>query len=354
MIKYLGSKRLLLPHILDSIGALPDVRRVLDLFSGTARVGHALKQRGYVVHSNDHNAYAATLAACYVAADARRWRGRAERVLAELDRLPGEPGWFTATYCERSRFLQPMNGARVDAIRERIATLGLEPPLEAIALTSLVEAADRVDSTTGLQMAYLKQWAPRSHQPLTLRCPEIVPGAGSASCLDAIEAAGRVEADVAYLDPPYNQHSYLGNYHIWESLVRWDKPEVYGVAMKRIDVRERPSAFNRRGGIEAAFRAVLATVRARWLLVSFNDEGHMGLDLVRGILGAEGELTELAIEHPRYIGHRIGIYNPKGERVGEPGKARNREHLFRVDRAAVTALRSPAAGSTRRVAVAAP
>ncbi|MFI5372910.1 MAG: DNA adenine methylase [Candidatus Eisenbacteria bacterium] len=354
MIKYLGSKRLLLPHILESAHALTGVRRVLDLFSGTARVGHAFKQRGYRVHANDHNAYAATLAACYVAADARRWRPRAERLIAELDRLPGCAGWFTETYCVRSRYLQPANGARVDAIRDRIAALGLEPPLEAIALTSLVEAADRVDSTTGLQMAYLKQWSPRSHQPLALRVPEVAPGPGSASCLDAAVAAARYEADLVYLDPPYNQHSYLGNYHVWESLVRWDRPDVYGVAMKRVDVRERGSAFNRRGGIEDAFRAVIAAVRARWLLVSFNDEGHLGLDTVRDILGAQGGLTEQSMEHPRYIGHRIGIYNPKGVRVGEPGRSRNREHLFMVDRAVAPARVARVAGSVRRVAVAAP
>ena len=357
MIKYLGSKRRVLPHILESVEELPRGLRVLDLFSGTARVGLALKQRGHRVHANDHNAYAAVLAGCYVAADARRWRSRAARLIAELDRLPGRAGWFTETYCVRSRFLQPANGARVDAIRERIASLALEPPLVAIVLTSLIEAADRVDSTTGLQMAYLKQWAPRSHHALELRVPELAPGPGSASCLDAAEAALAFEADLVYLDPPYNQHSYLGNYHVWESVVRWDRPEVYGVAMKRVDVRERASEFNRRGSIEAAFRAVVAAAKARWLLVSFNDEGYLSLDAVRGILGAEGEVREMAIEHPRYIGHRIGIYNPKGERVGEPGPARNHEHLFRVDRAAVAARvkrLGRAAGSPRRVAVAAP
>ena len=66
-----------------------DVRTVLDLFSGTARVGHALKARGYRVHANDHNAYAAALATCYVAADRTRWGVRAERLIAELDQLPG-------------------------------------------------------------------------------------------------------------------------------------------------------------------------------------------------------------------------------------------------------------------------
>ena len=306
-------------------------RTALDLFSGTSRVGHALKRAGVRVHANDHNTYAHALAGCYVAADARRWREPAERLIAELDALPGRAGWFTETYAVRSRYLQPENAARAEAIRARIAALALPPELEAIALTSLVEAADRVDSTVGLQMAYLKRWSARSLQPLRLRVPDVLPGEGSASCLDANEAAERFEADVAYLDPPYNQHSYLGNYHVWETLVRGDQPEVYGVACKRADVRERGSAFNRRASMESAFAAVLERVRARRLVVSFNDEGYLALPRLRELLAARGEVRELSVEHPRYIGHRLGVYNLRGEKVGEPGPARNREHLFVVE-----------------------
>ncbi len=346
MIKYLGSKRLLLPHILDEIGRLDGVRTVLDPFSGTARVAHALKARGLRVHANDHNAYAATLATAYIQADRRRWLAPARRLIAELDALPGRPGWFTETFCERSRYLQPANGARVDAIRERIAALALAPELEAVALTSLMEAADRVDSTVGVQMAYLKRWAPRSSRPLRLRVPEMLPGRGSASCLDAREAAARHPADLVYLDPPYNQHSYLGNYHVWESLVRWDKPDVYGVAMKRVDVRERTSPFNRRGEIAGALRAVLDAARARHLVVSFSDEGHLTVDEVRALLAGRGTLRIAEVPHRRYIGSRIGIYNPRGEKVGVPGRTRNREHLFVVTTgraAGRTAARRPAA-----------
>src|SRR5262245_9370369 len=330
MIKYLGSKRVLLPRILEHVAPLAGVRTVLDLFSGTSRVAHALKGAGFRVHANDHNSYAATLATCYVQADRRRWLEKATRLIAELDALPGEPGWFTETFCVRSRYLQPMNGARVDAIRNGIAALDLPPELEAIALVSLMEAADRVDSTTGVQMAYLKQWAARSHQPLRMRVPELLEGEGGASCLEAIEAARAFPADLVYLDPPYNQHSYLGNYHVWESLVRWDKPDVYGVAMKRTDVRERPSAFNRRGEIEGALREVVAAVRARWLLVSFSDEGHLTPEAVEGILEQRGPVERLAMPYKRYVGHQIGIYNPDGVKVGTPGHGRNREMLFLV------------------------
>ena len=334
MIKYLGSKRLLVPQLLAVLTA-GGARTALDLFSGTSRVGQAMKRAGLRVHANDHNAYADVFARCYVAADGARWRGKAERVLAELDSLPGEPGWFTDTYCVRSRYLRPENGARVEAIRARIATLALEPELEAIALTSLIEAADRVDSTVGVQMAYLKAWATRALNPLRLRMPELIAGEGSASCLDAVEAAGRFAADVVYLDPPYNQHSYLGNYHVWETLVRWDRPEVYGVACKRTDVRERGSAFNRRGAMEAAFVAVLDRVCAPRIVVSFSDEGFLTLPRLRELLASRGVVTECSIDHPRYIGHRLGVYNPRGEKVGEPGPARNREHLFVLECAAV-------------------
>jgi adenine-specific DNA-methyltransferase len=338
LIKYLGSKRRLIERIVARVDACEGVRSVLDLFSGTSRVGHALKARGYRVHANDHNAYALALGRCYVAADARAWGERAARLIAELDALPGRPGWFTETYCVRARFLQPENGARVDAVRERIARLSLPPELEAIALTSLMEAADRVDSTVGLQMAYLKSWAARSHQPLRLRVPELLEGEGSASGLDAREAAARFPADLAYLDPPYNQHSYLGNYHVWESLVRWDRPEVYGVAMKRTDVRTRGSDFNRRGAHAEAFREVLERVRARWLVVSFSDEGFLPLASVRALLAGRGAVTEAAVANPRYIGHKIGIHDLRGRKVGTPGPARNREHLFVVDTCAAVPL----------------
>jgi adenine-specific DNA-methyltransferase len=341
VIKYLGSKRVLMSRIVAEVQALPGVRTVLDLFSGTSRVGHALKSRGYRVHANDHNAYAAALATTYVQADRQRWLKPAHRLIAELDALPGRAGWFTETFCARARYLQPENGARVDAIRERIASLSLEPELEAIALTSLMEAADRVDSTVGVQMAYLKRWAPRSFQPLRLRVPELLDGPGSASCLDAHEAAGRFPADLAYLDPPYNQHSYLGNYHVWESLVRWDKPEVYGVAMKRVDVRERGSDFNRRGAIGAALDAVLGAVEARYLIVSFSNEGYLTVDALRAMLAERGRVRVAEMPHRRYIGSQIGIYNPQGEKVGRPGRRTNREHLFVVETGMVPSGQNP-------------
>jgi adenine-specific DNA-methyltransferase len=330
MIKYIGSKRVLVPRILDVLGALSRVKSVIDLFSGTARVGHALKRSGYRVVANDHNAYAHTLARCYVAADAARVREPASRILRDLSRLPGDPGYFTATFCESSRFFQPKNGARIDAIRNAIARMSLDPELEAVVLVSLMEAADRVDSTTGVQMAYLKSWAPRAHNDLELRLPEVLPGAGIALGLDAEEAAASVDVDLAYLDPPYNQHSYRGNYHVWETLVRWDAPPVYGVACKRDDCRTYKSEFNSRRTIGKKLRAVLAATRARYLLVSFSNEGYLGRAEIEEMLQDRGHVGVVELDFKRYVGAQIGIYSPGGKKVGKVSHLRNKELLFLV------------------------
>ena len=340
MIKYIGSKRTLIPVVLDVIRRATDAHTVIDLFSGTSRVGHALKAAGYRVLANDHNAYAATLARCHVQADAEDVQEDAGRLVREFNQLKGVPGYFTETFCVKSRFFQPRNGERIDAIREAIASKGLEPELEAVMLTSLMEAADRVDSTTGLQMAYLKTWAPRAHHALELRVPKILPrapwGKSAAFGLDVFDALPILEGDVAYIDPPYNQHSYLSNYHIWESLVRWDKPEVYGVACKRTDVRQRRSVFNSRPQFGFAMQRLLAGVRAPVLVVSFSNEGYLTREDMEGILATlhEGNANISVIENDfkRYVGARIGIYNPKGQKVGKVSHVRNKEFLYVVSR----------------------
>jgi len=343
VVKYIGSKRVLVPRILGLVGALRGVRTVADLFSGTSRVSHALKVRGYRVIANDHAAYAHTLAMCYVRSDAARVGRDARRLIDEFNSARGEPGWFTHTYCERARFFHPKNGARIESIRAAIERKGLDPELESVVLTSLMEAADRVDSTTGVQMAYLKSWARRAHNDLELRMPVLaerpVAGACDAWCLDALDAARRLGApgvaggvDLVYLDPPYNQHSYLGNYHIWETLVRWDEPEVYGVACKRVDCRTRKSAFNSKPAAADAVRAVVESIDAPHILVSFNDEGYIDRVTMETILSSKGEVHTIGNEHARYVGAKIGIHNHRGRRVGRVGRLRNTEYLYLATR----------------------
>jgi adenine-specific DNA-methyltransferase len=344
VIKYIGSKRLLVPAIVDIVGrvnSVSPVRTVLDLFSGTSRVGHALKAAGYEVTANDHTTYAYKLAQCYVAADRSELLETATRLIGELNQLPGAPGYFTETFCERARYLQPHNGERVDAMRARIAALSLPPVLEAVLLVALMEAADRVDSTCGLQMAYLKKWSARSHNKLELRVPALLEGPGHALQQEALAAAAAQSYDLVYLDPPYNQHRYLGNYHVWESLVRWDKPDVYGLAMKRVDCKDYKSDFNSRPRIARALLEVASAVDARYLLLSFSNEGYLARSDVQDMLRSRGEVAWVDVDYKRYVGAQIGIYNPSGEKVGQVSHLRNRECLFLVGPNATRLLRNP-------------
>ena len=140
---------------------------------------------------------------------------------------------------------------RIDAAPRRSRRLELDPVERGLVLTSLVEAADRVDSTCGVQMAYLKRWAPRAANALDLREPRARRRARAATVTCATRTRSPpalAGVDLAYVDPPYNQHSYLGNYHVWETLVVATSPIHYGVACKRADCRTRKSAYNSRRG----------------------------------------------------------------------------------------------------------
>ena len=351
MVKYLGSKRTLVPAIRAAVEAL-GVRTACDLFAGTTRVGQALRRAGVVVHSNDLATYSEALGHAYIAAGEDVDRARIRSLLAHLGELPGRRGYFTETFCERARFFQPHNGMRVDAIRDEIERLGLEPVERGLLLTSLLEAADRVDSTCGLQMAYVKEWAPRSFNALELREPAVVPGPGGtvtrADAL-ALDAGG---AECAYLDPPYNQHSYFSNYHVWETLIRWDAPEHYGIACKRVDCRTTKSPFNSKRRAWDAVEQLIGAIPSPWLVVSFNDEGFHDLAAVEVLLAEKGFVASVAVDFKRYVGAQIGIHNPSGEKVGRVSHLRNRECLFLVGPGAKRVMRNPDAGQQLPLALA--
>lgn len=333
MIKYLGSKRLLVP-VLGRMCAAAQARTALDLFTGTTRVASEFKRRGAWVIAADAASYSDVLARCYIATDATAVdKDELADALARLSALPGRPGYFTDTFCVRSRYFQPANGARIDAIRTELDERYRGSPLFPILLTALLLAADRVDSTTGVQMAYLKRWAPRAYRNLELRIPELIAGPGESRRGDATLLVDDLpEVDLAYLDPPYNQHRYFTNYHVWESLVRWDFPAYYGVACKRIDARDQAarSAFDSKKTMPAALQSIIARVRARLVVVSYNDESWVEPAQIMAWLRDAGhdDVRMLAFDSKRYVGAQIGIHNPAGIKVGTVSHLRNTEYLF--------------------------
>lgn len=333
MFKYIGSKRVFVP-VLGDLARNSGAQTAVDLFTGTTRVAQEFKRSNITTTATDLATYSYVLARTYIELDKHEVdQTELANAVAYLSSLKGEAGYFTDTFCVASRFFQPRNGERIDAIREAIEDEFSGSHLYPILLTSLIEAADKVDSTTGVQMAYLKDWAPRAYNDLELEVPRLLPGAGVALHGDATKLIRDLpETDLLYLDPPYNQHRYFTNYHIWETLVRWDKPETYGVANKRIDARDRStkSVFNSKPKMKDAFFKLLEDARANLMLISYNNESWItSSEMIAQLysIGYESVVT-LAFEHSRYVGARIGIHNPAGKKVGTVSHTTNTEWIF--------------------------
>ena len=193
MIKYLGSKRRLVPVLGQICAASCDARTALDLFTGTTRVAQEFKRRGVRRHRGRHRPLRRGVRPLLRRDGSRRRRPRAARRRARPARRPRRATRLRHRDVLRAGPLLPAGQRRPhrrDPRRDRRATTR-DSALEPILLTSLIEAADRVDSTTGVQMAYVKQWAPRAHNRLELRPPALLAGLRAGPCSgDALDAGG--------------------------------------------------------------------------------------------------------------------------------------------------------------------
>lgn len=330
MIKYLGSKRALLP-VLETLFIASKAKTAVDLFTGSTRVAAAMKQSGMQVTAVDTASYSEVLSKTFIELDAidadlRELAG----AVNSLNSLSGSSGYFTEVFCEKARFFRPKNGQRIDAIRSAIESDYKHSWMYFPLLSSLLIAADKVDSTTGVQMAYLKTWSRRSSLELELQVPQLLAGRGRSVRGDAIEQIPNLGSfDLAYLDPPYNQHRYFGNYHIWETLVRWDQPEHYGIANKRIDNRssENKSAFNSKLTMPAALAKLIAGLEVKTLVLSYNNESWLSRRELADMCSKFETVEILDFDSKRYVGSQIGGYNQSGRLVGKPGAHRNLEHI---------------------------
>ncbi len=192
MIKYIGSKRRLVPVLGELASTVGGAHRARPLHRHDARRAGAQAAAGCCVTAVDSARYAEVFAQCYIATDAAMPdTSELAAALRDLEGRPGVDGYVTETFCVQSRFFQPFNGRRIDAIRDAIEVDYRGSPLAPLLLTSLIEAADRVDSTTGVQMAYVKQWAPRSFRPLELRGAGAAVGPGPGRARRRLRRGGR-------------------------------------------------------------------------------------------------------------------------------------------------------------------
>ena len=353
-IKYAGSKRKLLPHILQLIHRVQP-RTVLDGFSGTTRVAQMLAQTGHQVIANDLSVWSEIFGHCYLLNP--HPTAHYEPLIAHLNALPGLDGWFTEHYggdeTPRAGTKKPWqrhNTRRLDAIRLEIDRLGLSEIERAVLLTSLILALDEVDSTLGHFASYLSDWSPRSHRPFRLRVPQLLPVEQPHVVHrgDIFELLPKVEADLAYFDPPYGSNNekmppsrvrYAAYYHLWTTICLNDRPAIFGKAGRRNDSSDKiaGSVFEdyRRSDtgrfiVVEAIERMLRTTRAPHILLSYSSGGRATAEELQEVISSVGRTIEvLEIDHRRNVMAGMRWTN---EWVRD-AEAPNREFLFLIEKA---------------------
>ena len=320
-IKYAGSKRKLLPHILQLVRKAKP-RTVLDGFSGTTRVSQALAQTGHRVIANDLSVWSEIFGKCYLLNT--HPPEHYQPFLDHLNALPGQDGWFTEHYggepnggCSVSedglkKPWQRHNTRRLDAIREEIERLSLSDVERAVLLASLVLALDEVESTLGHFASYLNHWSPRSYNRLRLKVPHFIPRTKKHAVVrgDIFDLLPQVEVDLAYFDPPYGSNNekmppsrvrYSAYYHLWTTVCLNDKPPLFGKAKRRLDTSDtvacspfeefRRSQSGHFLAVEAIGR-MLREVRAQYVILSYSSLGRATAQELNEVISSVGRVIE--------------------------------------------------------------
>ena len=356
-IKYAGSKRKLLPHILEIIDSVQP-RTVFDGFTGTTRVAQLLAKAGYGVIANDISIWSKQFATCYLLN--KKPRHYYNELIAHLNHLEGIDGWFSEHYggyanngsaVQADGLKKPwqlQNTRKLDAIREEIDRLDLDEIEQAVALTSLILALNKVDSTIGHYASYLRKWSPRSYNLMELEVPRVFVNETDNQVFhgDIFDTIEHVEADLAYFDPPYGSNNekmppsrvrYAAYYHVWKSVCLNDHPPLFGKAGRRQDSSDRvtlnPFEDFRQNEATGHFIAVeaierlISKVNAEYVLLSYSSGGRATAVNLHEIMERQGELVRvIELDYRKNVMANMKWTNEWVKEAQEP----HREFLFLI------------------------
>jgi adenine-specific DNA-methyltransferase len=336
-VKYIGSKKVLLPYIGEFVDSLGDVRSAIDVFAGTTRVAQYLRQKGITTTTSDLS----WATSCYAGAFVHnRDNSHLAEHVAAMNALPGVDGWLTANYTgggsteqkADGRCFQAKNARRADAARDYIDTLDLEWWERCTLITSVIRGLDAVDNTVGVQQAYLKEWCKRSFNNIAFELPPLITGPSAQHYEGDCLKIDYGTHDLAYLDPPYSPHSYATYYHIWDSIARWDKPATELKARRRVDRVAKSESYdpamespwNRPREALGAFEAIIARLPVRYALISYSDESLVERGALISAIAKYGEVEVREIDYKRNIMSSIG----NAAKYGEAEKGQKNKELL--------------------------
>ena len=339
-MRYIGCKNNLLSSIEEVVRKHCVKEDVFcDLFAGTHSVAAHFKRLGFQIISNDLLYLAYVFGRALIQNSDNPAFSRLKNLptahssilfdgmdtylkgLNYLNQLDGtSDGFIFNTYCPggknqyNRKYLSDKNGQKVDAVRQQIEAWRQDGTISEdeyyTLLLSLLEAVSKVTNISGTYGAYLKSWDARTYKDLTLEAfsPISSDKVHTVYQEDANRLIDRIECDILYIDPPYNTRQYITNYHLLETVARYDNPPVHGKTGMRSYSETEKSAYCSKVGCLSAFAALIAQASAKHIIVSYNSEGIMSSTEILEVLSQKGEMPKLIpIDYRRFKSNSTGV-----------------------------------------------
>jgi len=323
-MRYYGNKTKLLRFISSVAEPLFQSNDILffDLFSGTTVVAQHFKSLGYEVITNDWLYFSQILAIANIRLNStpkfinlkKKLDLALEKDIIEyINNIKPEYGFITKNYtpfenCNRQYFTIE-NGAKIDSIRSQIEVWRgvnlLDDDEYSYLIASLLYAVNKVSNVSGTYGSFLKTWDNRAFKSLELEHINIVSNGKTNRCFnkDAESIVDQVECDILYLDPPYNSRQYASNYFMLELIAEgWfndNLPKIYGhTGMRPYD--HQKSKFASKVTAQSSLKNIVDKAKAKYILLSYNNEGIIHPKSIHEILSSRGEVNILEYNHKRY------------------------------------------------------
>ncbi|HAR99932.1 MAG: Site-specific DNA-methyltransferase (Adenine-specific) [Candidatus Moranbacteria bacterium GW2011_GWC2_37_73] len=331
-MNYIGSKLSLLEFLEDSISKVvknDDNHVFCDLFAGTGAVGAHFKKKGYKVIANDIQYYSYVLNRHYIGNHKEFRFKKLESVLPELrsvdvknkkefvceylSNLKGNKGFVYKNYCQggtKNKKIQRLyfsdeNGMKCDVIRQQLERWRNKKIINEneyfFLLTSLIESIDKCANTASVYGAFLKKLKKTAQKTMLLKpAPFFINDHEHQVYNEDINTlTKKIKGDIVYLDPPYNQRQYASNYHVLETIAKYDNPELKGKTGLR-EYSKQKSLYCSKNEVKKSFKDLILNIKAKYIFLSYNNEGLMTPQEVRDIMGLRGKYGCFKKEYNRF------------------------------------------------------
>lgn len=319
-MRFIGGKTLIIPYIIELIKEKTiDVKSISDVFAGSGVVSREFKNFGYDIISNDLMYFSYVLLRGSVGINSKlefKSLGISDPI-AYLNNLSSGNMNIDQSKCFVYQNYSPKGGRmyfteenalKIDLIRVQVENWYNDSLINEdeyfYLLTCLIEAVPYVSNITGVYGAYLKHWDKRALNNLELKNVDlsINNSVGQAYNEDSNKLIENIKTDLAYFDPPYNQRQYLPNYHVLETIAKYDNPKIKGVTGLR-DYSEQKSDYCRKDSVFNAFEDLIKNTNSRYIILSYNTEGLLSHDEIISILekyGKKNTVDYKFIDYKRY------------------------------------------------------